>query len=126
MQEVIARIIEHEEYPQSLRLAGAAYQRRAEVLTDAIEQELGEEVEIWKPRGGFFLWFGLRDHNLDFAQLYDLAQDHGVSYQRGEWFAASDEQTQRGRMRFSFSRYAEPQLRDAVFRFSAAMRELRA
>lgn len=124
LQEIVVRIIETDEYRQSLRSAGEAYQRKASALMSALRRELSDDVEIVSPQGGFFLWFRFLRPDVDYARFFDLAQEYGVTFQRGEWFAVDDQSTQRGRVRLSFSEVSEADLQTAGSRLGEAWRAL--
>lgn len=122
LQAVVGRMLADERLDASITTAGAGYARKAQVLTSALRTEFGDAVEVADPQGGFFAWARLRG-NVDFGQLFEAAQDRGVTYQRGEWFAASDGGFE-GFLRLSFSEVSEHDLVEGVARLAAAWREL--
>ncbi|CAH0211166.1 2-aminoadipate transaminase [Microbacterium oxydans] len=122
LQAVVERMLADDRLDPSITAAGAGYARKATVLTGALRSEFGDAVEVADPQGGFFAWARL-DGDIDFTQLFERAQDLGVTYQRGEWFAASGEAF-RGFARLSFSEVSEHDLTEGVARLAQAWREL--
>ncbi|PVE96792.1 PLP-dependent aminotransferase family protein [Microbacterium sp. TPD7012] len=122
LQAVVERMLGDERLDASITAAGAGYARKAQVLVTALRTEFGDAVEVAEPQGGFFAWARL-GCDLDFAQLFEAAQDRGVTYQRGEWFAAEGEGF-RGFARLSFSEVSEQDLTEGVARLAQAWREL--
>ncbi|MDO9352680.1 MAG: PLP-dependent aminotransferase family protein, partial [Solirubrobacteraceae bacterium] len=88
LQAVVTRMLADERLDPSISAAGAEYAVKARALTAALRAEFGNEVEVAEPRGGFFTWARLIG-DVDFTRLFEAAQDRGVFYQRGEWFAAA-------------------------------------
>lgn len=119
LQEIVLRIVRRPEYPASLVAAGRVYASKAAALRDALRARFGDDIDIVEPEGGFFLWARLRG-DVDFERLHDLAQEEGVFYQRGEWFAAVDEGHLRGYLRLSFSEHDIDVLEEAVDRLYRA------
>lgn len=122
LQAVVERMLGDDRLDASITAAGAVYQRKARVLTEALRAELGDRVDLTEPQGGFFAWARIGG-DVDFAALFEAAQDHGVSYQRGEWFAAADEGFD-GYVRLSFSEQSDDDLAEGVARLAAAWRGL--
>lgn len=124
LQELVLRIVQRPEYPKVLADAGLGYARKAGALQRALESRFGDDIEITEPTGGFFLWARLRG-DVDFLRLHELAQDEGVFFQRGEWFAVDDDAHLRGAMRLSFSEQPVESLVEGVDRLHRAWRTLR-
>jgi 2-aminoadipate transaminase len=120
LQAVVERMLGDERLDASISAAGAGYARKAQVLTTALRTEFDGAVEVAEPQGGFFAWARLGG-DLDFAQLFETAQDRGVTYQRGEWFAAAGDGFH-GHLRLSFSEVSERDLAEGVARLAHAWR----
>lgn len=120
VQEIALRILQQPGYARALTLAGAHYAGKAEALGAALRERFGDRIEFAAPEGGFFLWARLRDDDLDTERLHDVAQEEGVFFQRGEWFAAADPAHVRGFLRLSYSEPTIPQLRTAAERLHRA------
>lgn len=121
-QAVVERMLQDERLDPSIVAAGEAYALKAGALTGALRDEFGDAVEVADPAGGFFAWARFRG-DVDFAALFEAAQDRGVTYQRGEWFAAEGEGFA-GLARLSFSEVSAEDLREGVARLSHAWRSL--
>lgn len=122
VQAVVERMLTDERLEPSIIAASEAYASKARQLTTALRAEFGDDVEVADPQGGFFAWARIGGE-LDFGELFDMAQDRGVTYQRGEWFAAAGEGF-RGFARLSFSEQSEADLVAGVARLADAWREL--
>ncbi|GAA1420636.1 PLP-dependent aminotransferase family protein [Agrococcus citreus] len=124
LQELVLRIVQRPEYSEALAAAGVGYGRKARALQQALEARFGDEIEITEPSGGFFLWARLLGE-ADFERFHELAQDEGVFFQRGEWFAVDDDAHLRGTLRLSFSEQPVEALVEGVDRLHRAWRRLR-
>ncbi|ACQ78687.1 putative transcriptional regulator, GntR family [Beutenbergia cavernae DSM 12333] len=124
LQSVVARMLADPRYDAAVARAGAGYEPRARALAAALRDELAGHVEVRDPDGGFFVWARLDVGAEDSARLFDVAQDAGVVYQRGEWFAAGQERFT-GFVRLSFSEGDPETLREGVARLATAWRTVR-
>jgi len=122
LQAVVERMLRDERLAPSIAAAGAGYAAKAQALLTALDEELGDRVSVSAPGGGFFVWAQLHG-DVDFERLFDDAQTLGVTYQRGEWFAAGGAD-HRGRVRLSYSEPDEASLREGVARLGRAYRAL--
>ncbi|WP_300266445.1 PLP-dependent aminotransferase family protein [Microbacterium sp.] len=118
VQATVERMLADEQYEAAIAAAGERYARKAHVLTTTLRERFGDRVEVTDPTGGFFAWARLLG-DFDAARLFETAQDLGVSYQRGEWFAAGSEPF-RGFVRLAFSDQSEENLRAGVDRLARA------
>lgn len=126
VQELVRRIITGPDYVPSLVKAGARYRQKAELLKGALRDQFGERIDWVEPEGGFFLWARL-DEDVDFDALFAEAQRRGVTYQRGDWFAAHPDLAAplRNAFRLSYCELDEASLRLGADRLGAAWREIR-
>lgn len=122
LQAIVERILRDRRLGPSITAAAAVYAGKAATLISALRDGFGDAVEVDEPTGGFFVWARLGG-DLDFARLFDRAQDLGVTYQRGEWFSAGGDDF-RGFVRLSFSEPDETSLREGVDRLARAWRAL--
>lgn len=122
LQAVVEEMLADDRLAPSIVAAGEVYARKARALTDALREAFEDAVEIADPTGGFFTWARFSG-DVDFAALFEAAQDRGVTYQRGEWFAAEGEGF-RGFARLSFSDVSIEDLRTGVSRLALAWRGL--
>lgn len=118
LQAIVERMLADERYPAAIAAAGEGYERKARVLTTTLRERFGDRVEVTAPTGGFFVWARLIG-DFDDARLFDKAQGLGVSYQRGEWFAAGSDAF-RGFVRLAFSEQSDDDLREGVDRLARA------
>ena len=118
LQATVERMLADERYPAAIASAGEGYARKARVLTTQLRERFGDRIELADPTGGFFVWARLLG-DFDPARLFDTAQDLGVSYQRGEWFAAGAEPF-RGFVRLAFSEQGDDNLTEGVDRLARA------
>lgn len=124
LQEIVVRMLNHEEFPDRIAAASAHYAGKARVLAEALDALLPGELSFEAPTGGFFLWAQFRDSSADFARLFDVAQEKGVTYQRGEWFEVGDEGRATGAVRLSFSEPDAAELVAGAERLADAWREV--
>jgi 2-aminoadipate transaminase len=122
LQAIVERMLHDDRLDPSIRDAGAAYARKAGILTEALRDAFGDRVEVEDPAGGFFVWARLGGE-VDFGRLFEDAQDAGVTYQRGEWFAAGGDPF-RGYVRLSFSEPDDASLCEGVARLATAWQRL--
>lgn len=125
LQEVVQRVLEAPGHEASLASARQHYARKARALREALVRALGDDVDAPEPEGGFFLWARVDPARGDVDRLLDVAQDEGVFYQRGEWFAVADPQALRGHLRLSFSERSVAELQEGVERLARAWRSVR-
>ncbi|GAA3300217.1 PLP-dependent aminotransferase family protein [Dactylosporangium vinaceum] len=103
-----------------VKAANDLYRERAQVLVDALHEELPGAFGTQVPEGGLFLWPRLRDDSLDAAALYERAAAAGVVYQQGAHFAASPQQESARHLRFAFGDRTPDELREAARRLAQA------
>jgi 2-aminoadipate transaminase len=118
LQAVVERVLADQRYTPAIGAAGDGYARKAQVLTTALRDHFGDGIDLVEPTGGFFVWARLPG-TFDSARLFETAQDLGVTYQRGEWFAAGAEQFG-GFVRLSYSEPDDAALREGVARLARA------
>lgn len=111
-QATVERMLADERYADAIAAASERYSHKANLLTSTLRERFGDRIELTDPTGGFFVWARLPG-DFDATRLYDQAQDLGVSYQRGEWFAAGSEAF-RGFVRLAFSDQSEEHLIEGV------------
>jgi 2-aminoadipate transaminase len=105
---------------RQLPLLRRHYQQKRDVMSAALESELGGRVTWPAPRGGFFLWVTL-PAGIDADAMVPRAVDRGVIYVAGEAFFVDG---QGGSLvRLSFSAPTHERIREGVRRFAAAVGE---
>ncbi len=112
-------------------LLRAHYQRKRDVMIDALRTELGGHVSWSTPQGGFFLWAKLPDQ-IDSDAMSARAINHGVIYVAGEAFFVDRLSTARGEakpdsghnlVRLAFSMPTPERIREGVTRLATCVRE---
>lgn len=122
LQAIVERMLADERYPGAISAAAEGYQRKARSLTTALRVQFDGRVELTEPSGGFFVW-ARPAGDFDPERLFETAQDLGVTFQRGEWFAAGAEAF-RGYLRLSFSEPSDERLQAGVERLAHAWRSV--
>jgi 2-aminoadipate transaminase len=122
-QAIIERLLTEDAhlFDRIVRGATALYRERADVLIDALREQLPGAFDIVAPEGGLFLWPRLTDDAVDPAALFRRAAARGVAYQPGESFAADPRQRASDRhLRLAYSDRTPEELREAVRRLALA------
>jgi len=96
----------------------AHYQRKRDVMSEALRRTLAGQVEWAAPRGGFFLWLSLREP-LRSDVLLPVARAHGVIFVVGSAFFVNGEG--HSHLRLSFSAPAPERITIGVERLAAAI-----
>ncbi|MFD3515011.1 PLP-dependent aminotransferase family protein [Streptomyces sp. NPDC058657] len=100
----------------------AAYRERRDLMSDALESELGRggDWQWERPEGGFYLWLRHRD-GADTARFAAPAADHGVSFVPGSHFGIDGEHADA--LRLCFSNAPKERIAEGVARLAAAFRD---
>jgi 2-aminoadipate transaminase len=98
----------------------AHYQRKRDVMVEALRDAFGNDLHWPEPRGGFFLWATLPP-GLDADAMIPRAIAHGVAYVAGDAFFVNGGGAQF--MRLSFSAPSEERIREGVRRLAATVQE---
>ncbi len=99
------------------------YAERAQVMGEALRQELGEGIDFVQPRGGMFFWArltGAGGRLADAAELARRAIEQGVAFVPGAPFFASE--PDRSALRLSFATADVDRIREGVARLGKALR----
>ncbi len=98
----------------------ALYQRKRDVMVDALNAAVGDDLTWAEPRGGFFLWAALpAGQHAD--RLLERATALGVIYVTGSAFFVDD--TGHEFIRLSFSSPSEERIKEGVRRLGQAMKQ---
>ena len=85
---------------------------KLDILVDALAQEFGTAVELYRPEGGIFLWLKLPDH-VDVRTFAGAALAQGVAFNPGpEW--ACDPEAGRSHIRLCFALPSPEMIREGV------------
>jgi 2-aminoadipate transaminase len=105
---------------RQLPLLRRHYQQKRDVMSAALESELGGRVTWPAPRGGFFLWVTL-PAGIDADAMVPRAVGRGVIYVAGEAFFVNGQGSRL--VRLSFSAPTHERIREGVRRLAAVLRE---
>jgi 2-aminoadipate transaminase len=98
----------------------ALYQRRRDLLIEALEQNMPSHVRWTRPEGGFFAWLTL-GVKADTTDLAAKARERGVAFVPGAPFYAKDQGHEQ--LRLSYSCVADSDIADGVQRLAQLFRE---
>ena len=72
-------------FDQHVGALSGVLKEKLDTMVEAVEREFGTTVDMWKPKGGIFLWFKLPD-SVDVRKLVKPAADAGIQFNPGpEW-----------------------------------------
>jgi 2-aminoadipate transaminase len=107
-------------WPQLLSTFRERYQRRRDVMLDALAEFFGPEAAWTRPEGGLFLWATLPDY-IDTTDLLVRALEEKVAFVPGR--AAYLDGRGGSSMRLNFSGVSEEDIREGVRRIGKVVRE---
>lgn len=85
---------------------------KLDCMVEAVEREFGTTAELWKPKGGIFLWFKLPDA-VDVRKLVKPAADAGIQFNPGPEWVCNPEPA-KSYMRLCFALTTKEQIREGV------------
>ena len=85
---------------------------KLDTMVEAVEREFGTAAEMWKPKGGIFLWLKLPD-SVDVRKLVKPAADAGIQFNPGPEWACNPEPA-KSYMRLCFALTSKEEIRDGV------------
>jgi 2-aminoadipate transaminase len=85
---------------------------KLDTMVEAVEREFGTTAEMWKPKGGIFLWFKLPD-TVDVRKLVKPAADAGINFNPGPEWVCNPEPA-KSYMRLCFALPSKQQIREGV------------
>ena len=91
------------------------YKTRLDTLYDGLKKHMGDNLQMTKPEGGYFLWATLTSGS-DVANKLAAAKNEGVNFLGGTLFSANEGYT--SSMRLCFAWYAEEELEIACERLA--------
>ena len=121
-QATAARYLSAGLMPATLAKVRATYGQRAQVMGDALRQELGAAVDFVQPQGGLFVWArltGAGGKPSDAGELARRAIEQGVAFVPGAPFYCA--QPDRSTFRLSFATVGEALIREGVGRLARAL-----
>jgi len=111
-------------YLNNGRLAGQialireAYKQKCLVLSQHLQNELGNHLTFHQPMGGMFLWAKFR-YEMNTTQWLQKTLQNGVVYVPGEFFYCHE--PDHSTLRMSYVSTTEENLKEAVMRLKAAL-----
>jgi 2-aminoadipate transaminase len=85
---------------------------KLDTMIEAVEREFGTSAEMWKPKGGIFLWFKLPD-SVDVRKLVKPAADAGIHFNPGPEWVCNPEPA-KSYMRLCFALPSKEVIREGV------------
>ncbi len=85
---------------------------KLETMTAAVEEEFGTAVEMWRPKGGIFLWLKLPD-SVDVRTLVKPAAQAGISFNPGPEWSCTPESAASS-LRLCFALPGKQEIREGV------------
>jgi len=85
---------------------------KLDCMVEAVEREFGTTAEMWKPKGGIFLWFKLPD-SVDVRKLVKPAADAGIQFNPGPEWVCNPEPA-KSYMRLCFALPSKEVIREGV------------
>ena len=81
-------------------------------MVEAVEREFGTAAELWRPKGGIFLWLKLPD-GIDVRKLVAPAAKAGIAFNPGPEWACGGEAA-KSHLRLCFALPSKEEIRDGV------------
>ena len=85
---------------------------KLDTMVEAVEREFGTTAEMWKPKGGIFLWLKLPD-SVDVRKLVKPAADAGILFNPGPEWVCNPEPA-KSYMRLCFALPSKEVIREGV------------
>jgi 2-aminoadipate transaminase len=90
----------------------AVLSEKLATMVEAVEREFGTAAEMWRPKGGIFLWLKLPG-SIDVRKLVAPAAKAGIAFNPGpEW--ACDGEAAKSHMRLCFALPSKEEIREGV------------
>ena len=110
-QMLVAEYFSRNFAPHVGELNGVLSEKLA-TMVEAVEREFGTAAELWRPKGGIFLWLKLPDA-VDVRTLVAPAAKAGIAFNPGpEW--AADGEAAKSHLRLCFALPSKEEIREGV------------
>jgi DNA-binding transcriptional MocR family regulator len=122
-QAVAAQYLKSGRMPETLSKVRRVYAERAKAMSEALRQNLGQQVAFVEPQGGLFIWARLTGANggpTDGAAFSKRAVEQGVAFVPGAPFFASH--PDHATFRMSFATAGLDKIEEGVGRLVKALR----
>ena len=116
---LVEPLIANGEFQAYLTELRQTYQIRLDTLYDGLKTYMGDELQMTKPEGGYFLWATLANDS-DVANKLAAAKNEGVNFLGGTLFSAN--QGHASSMRLCFAWYGVEELEMACERLAQVFR----
>jgi DNA-binding transcriptional MocR family regulator len=120
IQEIVAQYVQDGRYHEHVPHIRASYAARADALSRALAEEMGEHLTFRRPHGGMFCWARLTG-DIDSTRLLPYAIEHEVVYVPGKAFYIDAAQADMQAMRLSFATMSEAEIRTGIVRLRRAL-----
>lgn len=104
--------------PGQIALIREAYKQKCLVLSQHLQNELGDHLTFHQPMGGMFLWAKFR-YERNTTQWLQKTLNNGVVYVPGEFFYCNE--PDQSTLRMSYVSTTEENLKEAVMRLKTAL-----
>ena len=121
-QATAAHYLKAGRMPATLQRVRQVYAERAQAMSDALRQDLGDALQFVQPQGGLFVWGRLSGAGGKLADGNELARraiDQGVAFVPGAPFYARDPDV--AAIRLSFATVGVDRIREGVARLAQAL-----
>jgi DNA-binding transcriptional MocR family regulator len=122
-QAVAAQYLKSGRMPETLAKVRRVYAERAKAMSEALRQNLGQQVSFVEPKGGLFIWARLTGADggpTDGAAFSKRAVEQGVAFVPGAPFFASN--PDHATFRMSFATVGVDKIQEGVGRLVKALR----
>ncbi len=99
-------------FDQHVDALSGVLKEKLDTMVEAVEREFGTTVDMWKPKGGIFLWFKLPD-SVDVRKLVKPAADAGIQFNPGPEWVCNPEPA-KSYMRLCFGMPSKEVIREGV------------
>jgi 2-aminoadipate transaminase len=99
-------------FDQHVGALAGVLKEKFDTMIEAVEAEFGTSAEIWKPKGGIFMWPKLPD-SVDVRKLVEPAANAGIQFNPGpEWVC--NPEAAKSYMRLCFALPSKPVIRSGI------------
>lgn len=103
-------------FDRHVRALAGTLKEKLDTMVEAVEAEFGTSAEIWRPKGGIFLWLKLPD-SVDVRKLVQPAANAGIQFNPGpEWVC--NPEAAKSYMRLCFALPSKQTIRAGIARLA--------
>jgi 2-aminoadipate transaminase len=119
-QMIVERWLLTQPWQEQVKRFRTLYQEKAEVMLDALDAEMPDEVDWTRPQGGFFIWLTM-PRGIDTSALLAKAIGRRVAYVPGRGFFDDGAGGDHARLCFSYAQV--DRIREGVSRFAELLHD---